>query len=129
LSTDRELYYGKLSKDDLDKKVKDYENNYGKLSINDFSSNIKSLSAIIDFCNKNKIRLRIVWMPWNSYYTPPKYVQELKTKVNEILKENNIEVLDLSNKFNSSDFHDLGHLNREEGAVKFTEEVDKWLIK
>ncbi|HYE81360.1 MAG TPA: hypothetical protein VEG39_04230 [Clostridia bacterium] len=127
--TRKELYYGRLSEEKLRAKVKEYESKYGNMRLSDFSDNINSLRNIISFCNRNNIRLRVLWMPWNRYYTPPAYVNSLKQEVNTILAENRIEVLDWSGRIDSVYFHDLGHLNIEKGAPLFTKEIEVWLKK
>ncbi|KNF08356.1 hypothetical protein CLPU_8c01210 [Gottschalkia purinilytica] len=125
----KQINHGRLSKEELDKKKNEYKKRYGNLNIDDFNKNIESLKRVIDYCDKNNIRLRAIWMPWNPVDTQFSYVDELKKEVNSIFNNNKIEVLDWTNKYEEKYFHDLGHLNFEEGAPKFTEEIDKWLSK
>lgn len=126
-STAKELYHGCLSDELLQKKADEYEAKYGNMQLKDFQQNIEALDNVISYCDKNNIRLRVIWMPWNSYSAPPAYVGGLKNEVNGILNDNNIEMLDWSGKFETKYFHDLGHLNYEEGAPKFSKEIEQWL--
>lgn len=125
----KELYYGNLSEEELNEKKKKYKELYGDLSIDDFNNNINDLQTVIDYCKENDIRLRCIWMPWNPVDTPFNYVEEVKSKVNKIFTDNQIEVIDWTEKYEAHFFHDLGHLNWEEGAPKFTKEIDRWLKK
>ena len=127
--TRKELYYGRLSDEKLKAKVEEYEEKYGNLTLEDFSDNVQALREVIAFCQKNGIRLRVIWMPWNQYYQPPEYVNALKQEVNGILAENRIEVVDWSQKIDRKYFHDLGHLNIGQGAPLFTKEIEPWLEK
>lgn len=126
---DKELYFGRIDKDELVKKIAEYQDKYGKLTINDFKENLKSMEFVIKYCKDRNIRVRAVWMPWNQTYKPPEYVDELKLKVNNMFAQANLEIIDWSEKYAPEYFHDLGHLNRERGAPLFTKEISEWLKK
>jgi hypothetical protein len=66
-------------------------------------------------------------MPWNKGYEHPSYVASLKQEANKRLMAASIPTLDLMDKYDAKYFHDLVHLNREDGAPLFTKEVDEWL--
>ena len=118
-----------LSREELDKKVQEYEEKYKNLQLKDFGGNIKSLGNVIKFCKEKNIGLKLIWLPWNPVYKPPAYVDELKAEVNGILKSQNIEYLDWSDKYSAENFYDFGHLNSRLGAPRFTKEIDEWLKK
>lgn len=118
---------GSLSKEDLEEKKIKYKELYSELTIDDFSENIKALRDVIDYCKNNNIRFRAIWMPWNPLDEQLDYVEEVKSLVNKIFEDNQIDYLDWSNKYDSEYFYDLGHLNYNKGAPKFTEEIDEWL--
>lgn len=123
------ITFGSLSEERLQEKINEYKKLYGNLTVDDFSNNINALEQVIKYCRQNDIRLRVIWMPWNPKDKPLEYVEDLKEKVNSILIKNEIEFIDWSNKYNTEFFYDLGHLNFDKGAPKFTEEIDKWLKK
>ena len=66
-------------------------------------------------------------LPWNDVIEKPSSTVLAESGALEILNAHSIEVLDLSYSMPREYFHDLGHLNYEYGAVKFTEEIDSWL--
>ena len=124
---DRYVYYGVLSYEEIDKKIEGYKELYWNKGIEHYEENYKAFQKVIDYCEERDIRLRLVWFPWNDYAEKPENVLAVEKKTNEIMEYNNIEYIDLANAFGRECFHDLGHLNYELGAVKFTKEIDKWL--
>lgn len=121
------VYYGNLSDEVLADKMIGYNERYFNLPMKDFSENIAALEDIADFCLDKGIRLRIIWMPFNPSVEKPELLEDLKSKVNGIANDREIDVLDLTDSFDESCFHDVGHLNYEHGAYIFTGEADKWL--
>lgn len=125
----RYVYNGVLSDEELDEKIEKYIELYWNKGLEYYQENYKSLQKIIDYCKEKDIELRFVFFPWNDYIEKPGNVVAVEEKAKEIMKSNNIEFIDLSNAYAREYFHDLGHLNYEFGAVEFTKEIDKWLIR
>lgn len=127
---DKQISLGHLTDEELEKKKLDFEERFGRKSIDDFSDNIASLENIIKYCNRKNLNVRFVWMPINPVYdNRPAYIEELKSKVNGILEENNIDYIDYTDSFDRKYFYDLGHISWEEGSLYFTGEFKKWLNK
>ena len=122
------LYYGQMTDEELAQKVATYEENYFCLPIADFQENIEALDKIADWCDDHGVRMRILWMPFNPDVERPELMLELMQTVNEWCAQRSIIVGDYSDKMERNCFHDVGHLNDEIGAVRFTEVIDTWLL-
>lgn len=122
------LYYGAMTDEEITGKVATYEENYFNLPQSDFQENIEALDKIADWCEENGVRLRILWMPFHPDVERPQRMLELQDAVNGWCVARNITVEDYTDKMDKSCFHDVGHLNDEIGAVKFTEVIDPWLL-
>lgn len=121
---------GHMTEEELNERKISFEERFGDKTIEDFSKNIAALKKIINFCERNDLTLRFVWMPINPVYdNRPAYIEELNTVVSEILEENQIEFIDYTDSFSPEYFYDLGHISWEEGALVFTGELRKWLEK
>ena len=127
LSTDKWLYYGVMSDDELDEMLEVQKERFWGLEIDEFENNLKALEWLINYCENNQIRLRAVWMPLNPYGPIPEIFEEVSMKADDILSSRGIEVKDMKNHFPREYFHDLGHMNYEVGAIEFTKEIDLWL--
>lgn len=124
---DKELYFGRKDDAFLKKKWDDYDRRFGSLKLEDFRANLQALQWVAGYAKQRELSFRVIWMPWNPSYPHPPYVKPLKEEVNRILQENGVPVLDLMDRYEARFFHDLVHLNREDGAPRFTKEVDEWL--
>jgi hypothetical protein len=124
---DKELYFGQKPDDWLRDKWKDYDKRFGWMTLKDFQHNLDALQWVIDYAAQHKLPLRVIWMPWRQGYEHPAYVPTLKAEVNKRLQAAHVPTLDLMDRYPGKYFHDLVHLNREEGAPLFTKEVDAWL--
>lgn len=124
---DKELYPGRKDDAFLKTKWTDYDKRFGAMTLKDFQANLDALQWVIQYANKHQLPLRVIWMPWNKGYTDPPYVASLMQEANRQLQTANVPTLDLLHKYDPRYFHDLVHLNREEGAPLFTKEVDTWL--
>lgn len=120
-------YYGSLSDAELGEKMAAYEEAYFSLPVEDFSRNLSALEKVADWCGKNGVRLRVVWMPWNPAAEQPALSLQLRDTVADWCAGAEVAFLDLGDSFDATCFHDVGHLNYEYGAYRFTEEVDLWL--
>jgi hypothetical protein len=125
---DKELYFGRKDKEWLDNKWNEYDQRFGWMTREHFRQNLAALEWVIEYAEGRRLPLKVVWMPWNTSYPKPPYMASLKQEVNGLLEARQIPVLDLMDRFEPKYFHDLVHLNREEGAPLFTEEVDRWLL-
>ncbi|NEW08806.1 hypothetical protein GK047_22680 [Paenibacillus sp. SYP-B3998] len=124
---DKELYPGRKDNTFLKSKWDDYDKRFGSMTLKDFKANLTALNWIINYADEHQLSLRVIWMPWNKDYADPPYVTSLKQEVNRQLEAANVPTLDLMHTYDPRYFHDLVHLNREEGAPLFTKEVDAWL--
>ena len=143
------VYHGILNDEELREKLELYESRYWSQGLKIYEKNLKALEKLIKYCEKNNIRLRFVWMPWNPRAELPGVVSMLMEKANEIILENgnsagiltgglsggstnmqeSIKIYNMTNMFDAVYFHDVGHFDYETGAPKFTEEIDQWLMK
>lgn len=121
------VYHGRVSDKALADKYIEYEDLYFNHPIEKYADNAAALEKIIKYCNKNDIRMRVVWMPWNPMFEIPEQVQNVRVMTDIILTKHNIEVLDLENEFSSEYFYDTGHLNYDAGSERFTARIDEWL--
>ncbi|PWK09644.1 hypothetical protein [Tumebacillus permanentifrigoris] len=125
----RERYVGALTDAQLDEKRTEYARKYGASMTlaHDFQDNLDALQRVIATCEEQGLNLKVVWTPWNPYDPSPLHLAELQSAVNPLLHAHHIDVLDLTNAYPREDFHDLGHLEVNRGAPKFTKDVDTWL--
>ena len=128
-SLDRTVYRGSLNAEELSEREAVHEKLYWNLGIEHFDDNLKALEKVVKFAEDNNIRLRCILLPWNDVIEKPSSALLAENGALEILNAHSVEVLDLSYTMPSEYFHDLGHLNYEQGAVKFTEEIDEWLME
>ncbi|WP_328803685.1 hypothetical protein [Paenibacillus puerhi] len=124
---DKMLYFGHMEQEKMKEKELDYDRKYGWAKLPEYEENLKALDWIIRYCQSQNLPLRVVWMPWNPGYELPRYMPELKQTVDSRLKAAGVPTLDLLDSYDPAYFHDLVHLNRQDGAPVFTKEVDAWL--
>ena len=124
---EKAVYHGRVSDAALADKFEEYREEFFNKPIEKYSKNLEALEKVIDYCGKNNIKVRAVWMPWNPMFKQPKLVKEVRAQADEIFNRNNIEILDLEDKFGSEYFYDTGHLNYDTGSEQFTEILDTWL--
>jgi len=74
-------YYGSLSDAELGEKMAVYEEAYFSLPVEDFARNLSALEKVADWCGKNGVRLRVVWMPWNPAAEQPALSLRLRDTV------------------------------------------------
>lgn len=123
----KSVYHGMVADTAMQEKLKEYEDEYFNLPLEKFSENTAALGDVVSYCLKHGIRMRVVWMPWNPKYEKPQLLTDLKTEVNQVLEQNNIEILDLEDSLPETYFYDTGHLNYEVGSPQFTSILDQWL--
>lgn len=121
-------YYGSLSAGEIAEKMTFYEENYFGLPMEDFSRDLAALEKVAGWCEEHDVRLRVVWMPWNPSAEQPELSASLRDAAQELCAGAGVEFWDLSDRFDATCFHDVGHLSYEYGAYRFTEEVDRWLL-
>lgn len=123
--SDKMLYYGRKTPEELKVKQAEYENRFAAMTV---KANIDAMDWIVRYCNRNGIPLKVIWMPYHPSFPEPAYWSPLKRRVNATLEAFRVPTLDLTDRFEPADFHDIVHINREVGAPKFTQEVDAWLL-
>ncbi len=119
-------YSGSMSSAELAEKIE--TSRYVNLPIEDFQENMACLEKVADYCAKNKIRLRCVWMPVNPEVEISAETRAVYEQAKSICTEKNVEFLDLERELDASCFYDIGHLNYEYGAYRFMEVIDPWLL-
>jgi len=117
-----------MDEKELNDRIDVHKELYWDKGIEHYDNNLKALEKVIEFSRENDIKLRSIILPWNDVVKKPPNILEAESSAVEILEVNSVEVLDLSYSMPREYFHDLGHFNYEYGAVKFTEEIDIWLM-
>ncbi|WP_010278622.1 hypothetical protein [Paenibacillus senegalensis] len=125
---DKHLYFGQKPKEEIDADFEKYEQLFNWMGMEDVQENLQALEWVLDYAEHHQLDFRVVWMPYNPDYPLPNYMSEFMKEANLLLEERQIPVLDLVNRYDSVYFHDVVHLNREQGAPLFTREVDEWLL-
>lgn len=121
-------YYGSLSAGELAEKMTVYGENYFGLPAEAFSENLAALEKVAEWCAGHGVRLRVLWMPWNPAVPQPELSLRLREEAAARCAAAGADFKDLSGRFDATCFYDVGHLNYEYGAYRFTEEVDRWLL-
>ena len=124
---EKTYYYGSLSGVQLEEKMALYEKNYFHLPMEDFAGNLSALQKVAGWCGEHGVRLRVIWMPWNPSAEQPELSLRLRDAAAELCAGAGAEFWDFGGGLDATCFHDVGHLNYEYGAYRFTEEVDQWL--
>jgi hypothetical protein len=126
--SDKMLYYGQKPPEELQKKLTEYEERFGWMTVDhDLKENVDALRWVVQYGIEHNIPIKVIWMPYNKEYPYPAYWKPLRDSVDSYLEFYKVPVLDLTDKFELTDFHDIVHINRQVGAPKFTQEVDQWL--
>lgn len=123
------LSFGRLSDEELEENRIKMLERFGHLTLDDCKGNFEDLEKLIKLCEKKDIRLRAIWMPWNPKIEKYKFVYDVMQEANRIFEENSIEVYDMTDMFSPENFYDIGHMNYEVGAPRFTKLVDEFLCK
>lgn len=124
---DKELYFGRKSPEDLQKDQDRYNKLFNWMTVEDTRKNLDALDWVLDYADDRGLKLLVVWMPYNPRFPHPPYFDELKRQVNAKLEAHRVPVLDRTDAYGEELFHDIVHVNREDGAPQFTREVDAWL--
>ena len=122
------LCHGNLPPDELAEKVEEYRTKYWNLDISRFQKNMEALDWILTYCEKENIRVRAVWMPWNPDVEIPQLVYDLEAQADGIFAAHGVEVADMKGVLEPACFYDTGHLDYEYGAKTFTKLLDAWLV-
>ncbi len=123
------LYTGALTEEKLQESNKGMIERFGGCTTDDCKQNFGDLEKLIRLCRDKGIRLRFVWMPWNPKIPVYDFALEVMDEANQIFKENNIDVFDMTHMMDSKHFYDIGHMSYPEGAEEFTRLVDKFLMQ
>lgn len=119
-------YTGSLSQQELEEKVASSQ--YTNLPIEDFQDNIDALEKLADYCDRHDIRMRAVWMPLNPSLEISEATRAVYTLAKTTCEAQGMEFLDMEDALEKACFYDIGHLNYEYGAYRFTEVIDPWLL-
>ena len=121
------VYYGMMDEAQLQEKVATHSELFWNLGMENYRENLAAIAPLCDYCEKNGVRLRVLWMPWSDYVPIPENPKRVRALADEAFAERGIEIYDMEGAMPRDCFHDLAHLNYEHGAHVFTEEIDKWL--
>ncbi len=124
---DKELYFGRNTLEKNSQDLARYDKLFNWMAMPDFQRNLDALDWVVAYAQRNGLPLHVIWMPYNPAYPKPPYWAGLKQAVQARLDSANIPTLDVVDRFEPSEFHDLVHLNQETGAPRFTKEVDAWV--
>ena len=127
LPQEKHVYHGALSERSLADSMAKYEELYFNQPLEKFQKNMDALDKVIDYCNENNIRVRVVWMPWNTGIEQPQLLRAVRAAAENVLKKYNVKMLDLETVLPPECFYDTGHLNYDVGTPKFMEIIDGWL--
>ena len=119
--------YGMLGDDELLNTLNKYENEYFHLPDEAFRDNFEALDFVFEYCEKNNIRVRALWMPWNPRCGVPEIFPHILSMVTQHCDSYGVELVDLQNIYPEEYFFDTAHLNSETGAPAFTALMDEWL--
>lgn len=123
----KSVYHGAVSDAALAKTMENYEKEFFNLPDEKFEKNIKALEDIINYCNENNIRVRAVWMPWNSKYEKPGLLHRVRMMAEAVFERYGVEAYDMEDSLPPEYFYDTGHLNYDVGSPRFTKLIDEWL--
>ena len=124
---EKTIYHGRVSDKALEKKLEEYETEFFSKPIEDYSENLEALEKVIEYCQKNNIRVRAVHMPWNPTFKKPQLLKDVHVAADEVFNLYGVEILDLEDDFTKECFYDTGHLNYDVGSPAFTKRIDDWL--
>lgn len=124
---ERSACYGSMSDEELDERIAVHTERYFGQDLSNYQENFVALQQVIDYCAAQHIRLRVIYAPLNEYYDFHGYPTQVMQTVDSILQTAGIDVLDMQHAISREGFYDLGHLNREVGAVTFTKAIEEWL--
>lgn len=127
LPQEKYVYHGVVADRAMEDKMAEYEEEYFRLDVSDFEENIAALERVVNFCRENGVRVRVVWMPWNTKYEIPQLVKDVRASTDAVLARLGIEVLDMETALTPECFYDSGHLNYDVGSPIFTRKMDEWL--
>ena len=124
---EKHVYHGQLSDRALRGINASYEDEFYNLPLSKFQKNIDALEKIINYCKERNIRVRAVWMPWNTKLEMPQLVRDVREKADAVFAKYGIEVKDMETALTPENFYDTGHLNYDIGSKRFTQMMDEWL--
>lgn len=124
---ERSVCHGSMSDEELDERIAIHAERYFGQDLTNYQENFAALRQVIHYCAAHNIRLRVIYAPINDYYDFHGYPTQVMQEVDGILQTAGVEVLDMQHAISREGFYDLGHLNREIGAVAFTEAIEEWL--
>lgn len=119
-------YTGSLSQQELEEKVA--TSKYTNLPLEDFQENMNALEKLADYCDRHGVRMRAVWMPLNPSLEVSESTRAVYEQAKTTCEEQGVEFLDMESALEAACFYDIGHLNYEYGAYRFTEVIDPWLL-
>ena len=118
-------YTGSMSQAALEEKIA--ASPYSHLPIQDFQENLQALAKLADYCEKNGVRMRAVWMPLNPTLPVSEETRAVYDQAKAVCEEKGVTFYDMEDALEAACFYDIGHLNYEYGAYRFTEVIDPWL--
>jgi len=125
---EKSYYYGSVSQAELDAKLaSEGYAKYLSLTSSDFDANFEALEKIADRCEKDGVRLRLVFMPVSPAAGQSQSRENAFARLKTFCDSRSLELYDLRDDFDAECFYDIGHMNREYGSHRFTKEIEPWL--
>lgn len=122
--------YGAMSEEELLENYESMLERFADCTVEkDCKEGFEALEKLIELCKERNIRLRAIWMPCNPKIPLYDFVYEVMDYGNEIFKENDIEVFDMTSMIEAKYFYDSGHISHGEGSEYFTKVADEFLRK
>lgn len=121
--------HGSLSDEELDEIITRQTELYYSKDLSFYSRNFAATRRVMDYCEEKNIRLRVICAPINPYYSFDGYPTEVMEQAIAMFESAGVDILDMRNAIGREGFYDLGHLNREVGAVQFTNAIEEWLCQ
>ena len=124
----KEYYHGRMTEEEMDARMVRLYDLFWSHGTGMYEENLAALADVFDFCAKNDIRVRVVWLPWNPEVEQNECDLYVYGRTMELCQERGVEFYDMTDALPAECFYDTGHLNYEVGAPAFTEMIDPWLI-
>lgn len=130
LGQEKSVYYGAMSTEEvLAHRASEHYLPYLTLQEEDYQDNLRALEKIYRYCQKNGVRLRLVWLPTNPAIDRDEATARAYTLSEDFARQHQVEFYDMTGMLETECFYDAGHLNYEYGAHVFTEVIDPWLVE
>lgn len=127
LTQDKAFYHGHMSQQELQERVATLNEKFFSGGMADYEYNLAALERVFAFCQREGIRVRVLWMPENPAALLGADNDAVRARAAEICATCGVPFSDMTDALTADAFYDTGHMDYETGAVTFTEVLDQWL--